>query len=50
VIRGVNVDNNSAVLHDDASVILDEAVATFKHYPDLTVEVAGHTDRTGPVA
>jgi OOP family OmpA-OmpF porin len=44
VLKGVNFDNDLAVLHDDASAILDDAVAIFKRYPALKVEVAGHTD------
>lgn len=44
VLRGVNFDNASAVLRDDAKIILDDAVAILKRYPNLKVEVAGHTD------
>ena len=47
VLKGVNFENDSAVLRDDASAILDDAVAIFKRYPALKVEVAGHTDSSG---
>jgi outer membrane protein OmpA-like peptidoglycan-associated protein len=50
VLKGVNFDNDSAVLLHDASAILDDAVAILKRYPALRVEVAGHTDDTGPAA
>lgn len=44
ILRGVNFDNDSAEIRADARPILDEAVATLKRYPQLKVEVAGHTD------
>jgi len=45
VLRGVNFDNDSAELSAEARATLDEAVATLKRYPNLKVEIAGHTDR-----
>jgi outer membrane protein OmpA-like peptidoglycan-associated protein len=44
VLKGVNFDNNAAILRTDAATILDDQVATLKRYPALKVEVAGHTD------
>jgi len=44
VLKGVNFDNDKATLRPEASAILDESVAILKKYPDLKVEVAGHTD------
>ncbi|MDD3528419.1 MAG: OmpA family protein, partial [Gallionellaceae bacterium] len=46
VLKGVNFASDSAILRADALVVLDEMVATLKRYPDLQVEVAGHTDST----
>jgi OOP family OmpA-OmpF porin len=46
-LKGVNFDNDSAALRADARPILDEAVTTLKRYPQLRVEVAGHTDDRG---
>jgi OmpA-OmpF porin, OOP family len=43
-LKGVNFDNDQAILRPDAIVILDEVVATLKRYPGFKVEVAGHTD------
>jgi outer membrane protein OmpA-like peptidoglycan-associated protein len=44
VLKGVNFDNDSAVLRDDAATILDAQLGIFTRYPALKVEVAGHTD------
>lgn len=44
ILRGVRFDNDSAEIRADARPILDEAVATLKRYPQIKVEVAGHTD------
>ncbi len=44
VLKGVNFDNDQAVLRQDALSILDEASATLKRYPGMKVEVAGYTD------
>ncbi len=43
-LKGVNFDNDSAAIREDAKSILDEMVAILKRYPDMKVEVAGHTD------
>jgi outer membrane protein OmpA-like peptidoglycan-associated protein len=46
-LKGVHFDNDAAVIRADARPILDEAVATLRRYPQLRVEVAGHTDDRG---
>ena len=46
-LRGVNFDFDKAALRPDAVAILNEAVSILKQYPDLKVEVAGHTDAKG---
>lgn len=46
-LKGVNFDFNKSVLRPDAVAILGEAVEILKRYPDLKVEVAGHTDSVG---
>jgi len=38
------------VLRPDAVNILRETVTILQRYPDMKVEVAGHTDSTGPAA
>jgi OmpA-OmpF porin, OOP family len=46
-LRGVNFDFDKATLRPDAVQILQEAVDILRKYPDLRVEVAGHTDSIG---
>jgi len=46
-LKGVNFDFDKDTLRPDAVVILDEAVAVLAKYPELRVEVAGHTDSKG---
>ena len=49
VIRlpGVNFETNSDRLLPGATSVLNDAVATLKKNPTITVEVAGHTDSDG---
>ncbi|MDH3363660.1 MAG: OmpA family protein, partial [Gammaproteobacteria bacterium] len=49
VIRlpGVNFETNSDRLLPGATSVLNDAVATLKKNPSITVEVAGHTDSDG---
>lgn len=46
-LKGVNFDFDKDTLRSDAVVILDEAAAVLAKYPELRVEVAGHTDLCG---
>lgn len=46
-LKGVNFDFNRANLRPDAISILSQATEILKRYPDLKVEVAGHTDSRG---
>lgn len=46
-LKGVNFDFDKATLRPDAVAILGEAAEILKRYPDLRVEVAGHTDSKG---
>ena len=47
VLKGVNFDFDKSTLRPDAVSILNEAIEILKRYPDLRVEVAGHTDSKG---
>ncbi|MBJ6981165.1 OmpA family protein [Luteimonas sp. MC1572] len=46
-LKGVNFDFDKATLRPDAVSILNEAIEILKRYPQLKVEVAGHTDSKG---
>ena len=46
-LRGVNFDFDKSTLRPDAVSVLNEAVQILQRYPDLRVEVAGHTDLCG---
>ncbi|MEZ5498740.1 MAG: TonB-dependent receptor [Steroidobacteraceae bacterium] len=46
-LPGVVFETNSAELSAGSESVLDRAVATLKRYPELEVEVAGHTDSVG---
>jgi OmpA-OmpF porin, OOP family len=46
-LKGVNFDFDKDNLRPDAVAILNEAVDILKRYPQLRVEVAGHTDLCG---
>lgn len=46
-LPGVVFETNSADLKPESIPVLQGAVATLKRYPDLVVEVAGHTDSRG---
>ena len=46
-LKGVNFDFDMSTLRPDAVAILNEAAEILKRYPELKVEVAGHTDSVG---
>jgi OOP family OmpA-OmpF porin len=46
-LRGVNYDFDKATLRPESAAILDEAASVLSKYPQLKVEVAGHTDSIG---
>jgi len=46
-LKGVNFDFDKSKLRPDAIAILDEAIGILQRYPQLRVEVAGHTDLCG---
>ena len=46
-LRGVNFDFDKSTLRPDAIATLDEAIEVLRKYPELRVEVAGHTDAIG---
>lgn len=46
-LPGVVFETNSSDLKAESIPVLEGAVATLKRYPDLKIEVAGHTDSRG---
>lgn len=46
-LRGVNFDFDKSTLRADAVAILSQAVSILSQYPQMRVEVAGHTDAIG---
>lgn len=49
-LKGVNFELNKATLAAGSSVVLDKVVTVMKRYPDLVVEIGGHTDNSGDYA
>lgn len=49
-LDGVTFEFNSDRLRPDAATILDDAAEVLVRYPEMLVEVAGHTDSIGPDA
>ena len=49
-LEGVNFEIGTASLTDDSHAILDSIINILKQFPDLKLEVAGHTDDTGSAA
>ncbi len=47
VLERVHFNIDSAELMPDSAEVLDDAVSTLKKYPQLVIEVRGHTDNTG---
>jgi len=47
VIQGINFKTNSAEVTKDSHAVLDKAVQVLKDYPDVRLEIGGHTDNVG---
>ena len=46
-IAGITFDTNKATIRRSSLPTLDEAVKILKEYPDVRIEIAGHTDDRG---
>ncbi|HVH99954.1 MAG TPA: OmpA family protein [Enhygromyxa sp.] len=46
-IKGITFDTNKATIRRDSIPVLDQAVQTLLQYPDVRIEIAGHTDNQG---
>lgn len=47
VLRGVNFETSRSRLTQDSYATLDLVAASLLEYPDVRIEIAGHTDATG---
>ncbi len=47
ILKGVHFDFDKSTLRPDSMIILDDAAAVMQRYPDIKVEIAGHTDSVG---
>jgi outer membrane protein OmpA-like peptidoglycan-associated protein len=50
VLEGVNFDHDSATLTPGSLAILDGVAASLRDWPEVRVEIGGHTDSSGPDA
>ena len=50
VLEGVNFETNKAELRPESRAILDRVAESLKGYPELMIEVQGHTDSRGSAA
>jgi OOP family OmpA-OmpF porin len=46
-IQGINFDNGKSTITKPSFPVLDKAVAVMQQYPDLRIEISGHTDDNG---
>ncbi len=49
-LRGINFESGSAALTPDSHPVLDQVVASMNAYPEVRIEIRGHTDSQGPAA
>ena len=47
VIQGIQFDSGKATLTPESHATLDQAVAVLNQYPELRIEIVGHTDNEG---
>ncbi len=47
ILRGVNFEFNKAILTNDSYIILDQVYASLVEWPEIKVEIRGHTDNIG---
>jgi outer membrane protein OmpA-like peptidoglycan-associated protein len=46
-VKGINFANGKAELLPSSNKVLDEIVTVLKNYPDVKIEIQGHTDNNG---
>jgi OOP family OmpA-OmpF porin len=50
VLEGINFEVNKAALTPDSAAVLDKVAASLRDWPEVRVEVGGHTDSDGSTA
>ena len=50
VLQGVNFESGSAALTPDSYGVLDKVVLSLQAYPEVRIEIRGHTDSQGPAS
>jgi outer membrane protein OmpA-like peptidoglycan-associated protein len=48
ILKGVNFESGSSALTPDSYTVLDDVVRSLQAYPEVKVEIRGHTDSQGP--
>ena len=47
IIRGINFDLDKDTIKPNSRPVLDRAVTVLKKYPEIRIEISGHSDSTG---
>jgi OmpA-OmpF porin, OOP family len=47
IIQGIEFELNSAAIRDSSKPTLDRAIKVLDEYPDIRIEIVGHTDNQG---
>jgi len=47
IIEGIGFDLDSTEIREATKPILDRAIEVLEHYPDIRIEIVGHTDNVG---
>jgi outer membrane protein OmpA-like peptidoglycan-associated protein len=47
ILEGINFDTNKDIIKRDSKPILDRAVEVLQEYPQVRIEISGHTDSAG---
>jgi outer membrane protein OmpA-like peptidoglycan-associated protein len=47
ILKGINFDSDKDVIKSDSKPILDRAVEVLQQFPDVDIEISGHTDSRG---
>jgi outer membrane protein OmpA-like peptidoglycan-associated protein len=50
VLKGVNFESGKATLLEGSYKVLDEMAESLREWPEINIEIQGHTDNTGNAA